>query len=86
METLNASRHVLLQRGFLKDQAFTTSKTFSPIVKPRTIRLVTSPAVTYNWPFRQLDVNNAFLQGTLSEDVYMVQPPGFVNEKYLDAV
>lgn len=36
-----------------------------------------SIAVSHPWPIHQLAINNAFLNGLLSEEVYMQQPPGF---------
>ena len=51
-----------------------------------TIRIVLTLAVRQGWPIRQLDVNNAFLQGTLKEEVFMIQPPGFVNKNFPDHV
>ncbi|RVW78567.1 Retrovirus-related Pol polyprotein from transposon RE1 [Vitis vinifera] len=46
------------------------------------VRLVLSLAVSQGWSLRQLDVNNAFLQGTLTEDVFMSQPPGFIDRDH----
>ena len=48
-------------------------------MKSVTIRTVLSIAVNNKWPLRQLDVNNAFLHDQLQENVFMVQPPGFID-------
>ncbi|GJR83784.1 ribonuclease H-like domain-containing protein [Tanacetum coccineum] len=53
--------------------------TFSPVVKPATIRTILSLVLFRNWPIQQFDVRNAFLNGDLSKTVYMYQPPGFVD-------
>lgn len=42
--------------------------------------------VTNKWSIRQLDINNVFLQVTLIENVYMYQPPSFINLKKSNCV
>lgn len=47
------------------------------MVKPVTIRVVLTIALTKRWFIQKLDVNNVFLNGDLHGDIYMIQPPGF---------
>ncbi|KAJ9550514.1 LOW QUALITY PROTEIN: hypothetical protein OSB04_014559 [Centaurea solstitialis] len=72
----------LVALGFHQRPGLDYNETFSPVIKPATVRLLLSLAVTNGWTLRQLDINDAFLQGTLSDDVYMAQPPGFVDPEH----
>ena len=49
-------------------------ETFSPVVKPATIRIVLSLTLAKSWSIHQLDVKNAFLHANLTETVCMHQP------------
>jgi len=64
----------LLAKGFHQEVGVEFSETSSPVVKPPTIRLVLSLAISHGWYLRQIDVHNAFLHGLLHEDVFMIQP------------
>jgi hypothetical protein len=69
-------------RGFSQQPGIDFDETFSPVVKPATIRIVLSLSLTNNWPIHQLDVKNAFLHGHLNEVVYSQQPSGFIDPQH----
>ena len=80
----NISRYKarLVAKGFHQQYGVDFEETFSPIIKPPTVRIILSLVVQFNWPLRQLDVRNAFLHGFLREKVYMVQPLGYVDPAF----
>ncbi|GJU60345.1 retrotransposon protein, putative, ty1-copia subclass [Tanacetum coccineum] len=61
-------------------------ETFSPDADIRAIRIYLAIATFYDYEIYQMDVKTAFLNGHLSEDVYMVQPEGFVDQKHPNKV
>ncbi|KAK9093200.1 hypothetical protein Syun_028111 [Stephania yunnanensis] len=72
----------LVAKGFHQIPGLDFGDTFSPVIKPSSLRIMFTLAVTYQWPIKQIDVNNAFLNGDLTEEVFMSQPEGFVSKQY----
>ncbi|GJR33322.1 ribonuclease H-like domain-containing protein [Tanacetum coccineum] len=80
--TLSRYKARLVANGSSQQLGVDFDETFSPVVKPATIRTVLSLAVSRKWPIHQLDVKNAFLNGDLSETVYMHQPLDFADARF----
>ena len=67
----------LVAKGFQQTPGVDYDETFSPVIKASTIRIVFTTDVSRGWDIQQIDINNAFLNGDLREEVFMTQPECF---------
>ena len=66
-----------------KFKGLTTMRLFSPVAKLKSVRIMLAIAAYYDYEIWQMDVKTAFLNGFLEEELYMMQPEGFVDQKEL---
>ncbi|GJV21729.1 retrotransposon protein, putative, ty1-copia subclass [Tanacetum coccineum] len=76
----------LVAKGFTQTYRVDYEETFSTVADVRAIRIIVAIAAFYDYEIWQMDVKTAFLNGHLSEEVYMVKLEGFVNPKYPNQV
>ena len=84
--TLERRKARLVAKGFQQYAGIDYEETFSPVIKASTVRIILTLAVFFNWEVRQMDINNAFLNGFLKKSVFMHQPEGFTDPNKPDHV
>ena len=75
-----------MAKGFSQRPGIDFEETFSPVVKHDSLHVVLALTAELDLKMLQLDVKTAFLNGDLHEDLYMVQPMGFIQPGREDAV
>ncbi|KAK1650752.1 hypothetical protein QYE76_068557, partial [Lolium multiflorum] len=76
----------LVAKGFRQIQGVDYDETFSPVAKLKSMRILLAIAAFFDYEIWQMDVKTAFLNGDIEEELYMVQPKGFVDPKNADKV
>src|SRR3954469_441345 len=71
----------LVAKGFRQIQGVDYDDTFSPVAKLKSVRIMLAIAAYYDYEIWQMDVKTAFLNGDIDEELYMMQPKGFVDPK-----
>lgn len=70
----------LVARGFTQTYGLDYFETYAPVARFASIRLLFALAARFGLRIQQMDVDTAFLYGNLDEEIFMEQPPGFVEE------
>ncbi|KAJ9552454.1 hypothetical protein OSB04_016499 [Centaurea solstitialis] len=71
----------LVAKGFTQTHGIDYDETFSPVAMLKSIRILMAISTYFNYEIWQMDVKTAFLNGKLTEDIYMEQPEGFEDPK-----
>ena len=67
-----------MAKGYRQKQGVDYEETFSPVTMLKSIRILLVVTTHYVYEIWEMDVKTAFLNGNLTEEVYMTQPEGFI--------
>ncbi|GJY43193.1 putative ribonuclease H-like domain-containing protein [Tanacetum coccineum] len=76
----------LVAQGYTQEDGIDYDEVFAPVARIEVIMLFLAYASFMGFIVYQIDVKSAFLYGTIEEEVYIYQPPGFEDPHFLDKV
>nr|GEV29038.1 copia protein [Tanacetum cinerariifolium] len=75
--TRNKAR--LVAQGYNQQEGIDYDKTYAPVARLESIRILLAYACALDIKLYQMDVKSAFLNGFINEKVYVAQPPRFID-------
>ncbi|GKA63771.1 retrovirus-related pol polyprotein from transposon TNT 1-94 [Tanacetum coccineum] len=76
----------LVAQGYNQQEGIDYDETYVPVARLKSIRILLAYACALDFKLFQMDVKSAFLNGFINEEVYVAQPPGFIDFEKLDHV
>ncbi|GKF24580.1 putative ribonuclease H-like domain-containing protein, partial [Tanacetum coccineum] len=76
----------LVAQGHRQEEGIDYDEVFAPVARIEAIRLFLAFASYKGFLVYQMDVKSTFLYGTIEEEVYVHQPPGFVDPAHPNKV
>jgi hypothetical protein len=67
----------IVAQGFTQIEGIDYDETFAPVAKLASLRVILAIAAEKNLEMHQMDVKSAYLNGTLTNEIFMTAPPGF---------
>ncbi|GJS57872.1 retrovirus-related pol polyprotein from transposon TNT 1-94 [Tanacetum coccineum] len=78
----NKNKATLVAQGYNQQEWIDYEETFAPVARLEAIRIFLAYAAYMGFMVYQMDVKSAFLNGKISEEVYVQQPPGFESNEF----
>ncbi|GKA65041.1 retrovirus-related pol polyprotein from transposon TNT 1-94 [Tanacetum coccineum] len=76
----------LVAQGYNQQEGIDYDETYAPVARLESIRILLAYACALDFKLFQMDVKSAFLNGFINEEVYVAQPPGFIDFEKPDHV
>ncbi|GJW12548.1 retrovirus-related pol polyprotein from transposon TNT 1-94 [Tanacetum coccineum] len=76
----------LVAQGYNQQEGIDYGETYAPVARLESIRILLAYACALDFKLFQMDVKSAFLNGFINEEVYVAQPPGFIDFEKPDHV
>ncbi|GJW44005.1 retrovirus-related pol polyprotein from transposon TNT 1-94 [Tanacetum coccineum] len=76
----------LAAQGYNQQEGIDYDENYAPVARLESIRILLAYACALDFKLFQMDVKSAFLNGFINEEVYVAQPPGFIDFEKPDHV
>ncbi|GJT78756.1 retrovirus-related pol polyprotein from transposon TNT 1-94 [Tanacetum coccineum] len=76
----------LVAQGYNQQEGIDYDETYAPVARLESIRILLAYACALDFKLFQMDIKSAFLNGFINKEVYVAQPPGFIDFKKPDHV